>query len=184
MKAERPGVAALLAIRIGKAHPLVGDAVNVWRAIAHQPVAVAKLQVGNADVIAPDDENVWFPIWHFAFLLYVLDLNGRSHSRPSLLNAGKPVVRLMPLSAISRQLDRACDSGIAINSGLAGARPWHCLYLRPLPHGHGSLRGTSAKMRSSAGITSFTSRPLRMRPAMIFIGNATWWKNSLKPAHR
>jgi hypothetical protein len=53
------GGAALLAVGIGEAHALVGDAVDVGRAIAHQAVAVAA-QVGDADVITPDDENVGF----------------------------------------------------------------------------------------------------------------------------
>ena len=51
------GGAALLAVGVGEAHPLVGDAVDVGRAIAHQPVAVAA-QVADADVVAPDDEDV------------------------------------------------------------------------------------------------------------------------------
>ena len=57
------GGAALLAVRVGEAHPLVGDAVDVGGAIAHQPVAVAA-QVGDADVVAPDDEDVRFSVWH------------------------------------------------------------------------------------------------------------------------
>jgi hypothetical protein len=51
------GRAALLAVGIGEAHAFVGDAVDVGRAVAHQPVAVAA-EVGDADVIPPDDKNV------------------------------------------------------------------------------------------------------------------------------
>ena len=57
------GGAALLAVRVGEAHPLVGDAVDVGGAVAHQPIAVAA-QVGDADVVAPDDEDVGFSVWH------------------------------------------------------------------------------------------------------------------------
>src|SRR5262249_46469795 len=56
------GRAALLAVRVGEAHALAGDAIDVGRAVAHQAVAVTA-QVGNADVVAPDDENVWFPFF-------------------------------------------------------------------------------------------------------------------------
>ena len=52
-----PCGAALLAVGVGEAHPLVGDAVDVGRAIAHHAVAVAA-QVPDADVVAPDDEDV------------------------------------------------------------------------------------------------------------------------------
>ena len=51
------GGAALLAIGIGEAHPLVGDAVDVRRAVSHQSVAVAA-QVADSDVVSPDDEDV------------------------------------------------------------------------------------------------------------------------------
>jgi hypothetical protein len=51
------GRTALLAVRIGEAHPFVGNTVDVGRAVAHQPVAVTA-QIGNADVITPDDQNV------------------------------------------------------------------------------------------------------------------------------
>ena len=59
---RRPaGRAALLAVGVGEPHALVGDPVDVGRAVAHQPVAVAA-QVGDADVIAPDDEDVRFAV--------------------------------------------------------------------------------------------------------------------------
>ncbi len=51
------GGAALLAVGVGEPHPLVGDAVDVGRAVAHQAVAVAA-EVRDADVIAPDHEDV------------------------------------------------------------------------------------------------------------------------------
>jgi len=55
---RRPaGGAALLAVGVGEPHALVGDTVDVGRAVAHQPVAVAA-QVRDADVIAPDHEDV------------------------------------------------------------------------------------------------------------------------------
>ena len=52
-----PGGAALLAVGVGEAHPLVGDPVDVRRAVAHQPVAVAA-EVRDPDVVAPDHEDV------------------------------------------------------------------------------------------------------------------------------
>jgi hypothetical protein len=52
-----PGGAALLAVGVGEPHALVGDAVDVGRPVAHQPVAVAA-QVGDADVVTPDDQDV------------------------------------------------------------------------------------------------------------------------------
>src|SRR5690606_6705834 len=51
------GRAAPLAVRIGELHALGRQAVDVARAIAHQPIAVAA-QVGDADVVTPDDEDV------------------------------------------------------------------------------------------------------------------------------
>jgi hypothetical protein len=52
-----PGGAALLAVGVGEPHALVGDAVDVGRPVAHQPVAVAA-QIRDADVVAPDDQDV------------------------------------------------------------------------------------------------------------------------------
>ena len=51
------GGAALLAIGVGEAHPLVGDPVDVRRPVTHQPVAVAA-EIRDPDVVAPDHENV------------------------------------------------------------------------------------------------------------------------------
>ena len=59
------GRAALLAVGVGEPHPLVGDAVDVRRAVAHQPVAVAA-QVRDADVVAPDDQDVGLVVGHAA----------------------------------------------------------------------------------------------------------------------
>jgi hypothetical protein len=49
--------AGLLAVRVGEPHPFIGDAVDVGRAIAHHPAAVAT-QVPDADIVTPDDEDV------------------------------------------------------------------------------------------------------------------------------
>jgi hypothetical protein len=54
------GGAALLAVRVGEAHPLVRDPVDVRRAIAHEAVAVAA-EVGDPDVVAPDHQDVRSP---------------------------------------------------------------------------------------------------------------------------
>ena len=51
------GRAALLAVGVGEAGALVREPIDVRRAVAHQPVAVAA-QVRDPDVIAPDDQNV------------------------------------------------------------------------------------------------------------------------------
>ena len=48
------GGAALLAVRIGEAQPLIGDAVDVGGAVAHQPIAVVA-HVADADVVPPDE---------------------------------------------------------------------------------------------------------------------------------
>jgi len=52
-----PGGARLLAIAVGKAHALIGDAVDVRRAVPHQAVRITA-QVTDADVVAPDDQDV------------------------------------------------------------------------------------------------------------------------------
>jgi hypothetical protein len=60
--------AALLTVGIGKPHSLVGDAVDVGRAIAPQAVAVAT-QIGDPDVVAPDHQDVRFTVrhdWHIS----------------------------------------------------------------------------------------------------------------------
>src|SRR5690606_38539319 len=51
------GGAALLAVRVREAHPLVRDAIDVGRTVAHQSVAVAA-QVRDPDVVPPDHEDV------------------------------------------------------------------------------------------------------------------------------
>src|SRR5215469_1281715 len=53
------GSATLLPITVGEAHAFLGNAVDVRRSVAHQPVAVAA-QVGNADIIAPNHDDVRF----------------------------------------------------------------------------------------------------------------------------
>ena len=53
------GGARLLAVVVQEPEALLGDAVDVGRFIAHQPVAVAT-DVGDADVVAEDDEDVGF----------------------------------------------------------------------------------------------------------------------------
>ena len=49
--------AALLAVVVGEAGALVGQAVDVRGAVPHEPVAVAA-EVGDADVVSPDDQDV------------------------------------------------------------------------------------------------------------------------------
>src|SRR4029450_9540731 len=52
--------AGLLAVGVGKAHPLLRDAINIGGAVAHQSVAITA-EVGDADIVPPDDENVRLP---------------------------------------------------------------------------------------------------------------------------
>ena len=56
-KGRAPRRAALVAVVVGKAHALFGNAVDIRRAIAHDPVAVGA-DIGNADIVAPDDQNI------------------------------------------------------------------------------------------------------------------------------
>src|SRR5438874_4030742 len=49
--------AALLAVAVGETHAFLCDAVDVGRAVAHQPVAVTA-QIGDADIVAPDDDDI------------------------------------------------------------------------------------------------------------------------------
>ena len=51
------GGAALLAVPVGEQRALLGDAVDVGRAVAHH-AAVVGADIELADVIAPDDEDV------------------------------------------------------------------------------------------------------------------------------
>src|SRR5262245_19353303 len=67
-----PGRAALLAVAVGEAHTLLRDAVDIGRAIPHQPVAIAT-EVGDADVVPPDDDDIWFLLFllcHFILLSF------------------------------------------------------------------------------------------------------------------
>ena len=42
-----------------KANAFVGETVNVWCGVTHQPIAVAT-EIGDADVVTEDDEDVGF----------------------------------------------------------------------------------------------------------------------------
>src|SRR5262249_59669909 len=52
-----PGRAALLAVPVGEAGALPGDAVDVRRLVAHDAAVIAA-RVEPADVVTPDDEDV------------------------------------------------------------------------------------------------------------------------------
>ena len=61
--------AALLAVIVGEGDALVGDAVDVGRAVAHLPAAVVA-DVPPADVVAPENEDVRFlRLRHFPLLV-------------------------------------------------------------------------------------------------------------------
>ena len=49
--------AGLFAVGIGEHHAFLGDAVDVGRLVAHEPVRIAA-EVRDADIVAPDDEDV------------------------------------------------------------------------------------------------------------------------------
>ena len=57
MKDERPAVQRLLAVVVGEGHAFDGDAVDVGRLVAHQPMGIGA-DVRLADVVAPDDQDV------------------------------------------------------------------------------------------------------------------------------
>src|SRR4030095_6215259 len=64
--------AALLAVGVGEAHPLLRDAINIGGAVAHQSVAITA-EISDADVVPPDDENVRLILrWlcHFVLLSF------------------------------------------------------------------------------------------------------------------
>ena len=61
------GGAALLAVVVGEGHALVGDAVDVGRAVAHLAAAVVA-DVPPADVVAPEDQDVRLLGCHGFFL--------------------------------------------------------------------------------------------------------------------
>jgi hypothetical protein len=89
-----PGRAALLAVGVGEPHPLVGDPVDVGRAVAHQAVAVAA-QVGDADVVTPDDQDVWpVAIAHPPHLPLAPEHADR-RLRPSIGAEGRAVITLV-----------------------------------------------------------------------------------------
>ena len=49
--------AGLLAVVVQEPDALLGDAVDIGRLIAHQPVAIGA-DIGNADIVAEDDKDV------------------------------------------------------------------------------------------------------------------------------
>ena len=57
MNDARPAVQLCSRVVVGEDHALLGDAVDVRRAVAHQPVRVGA-DVRLADVVAPDDDDV------------------------------------------------------------------------------------------------------------------------------
>jgi hypothetical protein len=66
------GRAALLAVPVSEHRALLGDAVNVRRAVAHDAVIVGA-DVEPSDVVAPENENVWFVRFGHRSLLSLVD---------------------------------------------------------------------------------------------------------------
>jgi hypothetical protein len=52
-----PRGAALLAVVVGKDHPLVGDTVDIGCVVPHQALGVGA-DVGLPDIVAPDDQDI------------------------------------------------------------------------------------------------------------------------------
>jgi hypothetical protein len=62
--------------------------------------------------------------------------------------------------------------------------PWQCFHLRPEPQVQGSLGPRSASSAAYSRTISDGARPCASSWPMIRMGRSTWWKKSLKPAHR
>ena len=81
--------AALLPVVVGEGDPLVGDAVDVGRPVAHlAPVVVA--DVPPADVVAPQDQDVGLLCCHLNLLLGVAVSASRSYIPFLLSRHGLP----------------------------------------------------------------------------------------------
>ena len=70
------GGAALLAVIIGEDHAILGDGIDIGRAIAHEAVRVGA-EIALADVVAPDDDDV-----------RLLGVGGRGMNRHRHSNSG------------------------------------------------------------------------------------------------
>ena len=71
-----PSRAALLGVVVGEHHAFAGDAVDVWRAIAHQAERIGA-DVRLADVVAEDDKDVRLLAgWRGRLLLSLRHLGG------------------------------------------------------------------------------------------------------------
>jgi hypothetical protein len=60
----------------------------------------------------------------------------------------------------------------------SGRVPWQRFHLRPMPHGHGSLRPRRESAAAYVVMRSAGALPARSRAAICRIGLLTWWKNS------
>ena len=101
MKAARPAVQRLLAVIVGEQRALVGDAVDVGRAVAHH-AAVVGADVPVADVVAHDDEDV--RLWPAVPVR--LRLRGRNNAVPQWMRRCSHASEV-PLSSRSRRLQSA-----------------------------------------------------------------------------
>ena len=162
------GRAALLAVVVGEGHALVGDAVDVGRAVAHLAAAVVA-DVPPADVVAPEDEDVRFFRWHGLVLSVMTRIPGASQ-QPGSKNL-RPLLRHRFAITRLKAEPGSCRRGRSGTScrchrGRAGRRlAWH-LPRRPTP----SRRPAARSCRSSCTMT------LKVGPVCV--------KNSSRPGHR
>src|SRR4029077_18050358 len=85
---------------VGETHALLGDPVDVGRAVAHQSVAVAT-QIGDTDIIAPDHDDIRLGACSRSSHLDLLSLVG--WFRTCLLNSVSQSASLRGASRATRQ---------------------------------------------------------------------------------
>src|SRR5215472_8815854 len=61
--------AALLTVEVGEHRAIVGDAIEVRRAVAHDALVIAT-EVEPTDVVSHDEKNVRLPLGHFHLLVF------------------------------------------------------------------------------------------------------------------
>ena len=79
---------------------------------------------------------------------------------------------------------RCCVGDAGRDSEASGQPPQHALNLRPLPHGHGSLRPVRAASSARICMMSGASRPSWSRPAITFMRRSVCEKKCFRPSHR
>ena len=167
MNDDAAGGAALLAVGVGEEHAFVGDAVDVGRPVAHQPVAVAA-QVRDADVVAPDDEDVRL-VGHQAARSFRRAGSARRtmQRKPRWRRRGVDRLRLARRGPVAEAVVRRAEVRAALDhlardvlARLAGVVA--LLGRRDARVGRDAARARDAR-RDGAGRTSRSSTPRRCR---------------------